>query len=265
MIDYISNLIGGDYGNKSTTTIIILILLLVVIIALSYNYWHIYSHVSVGQSPQETMIAREPFEPKGDTSVNTNANMRNEHMDNNSSDNMNPMVRSVIDKISQFKEGEMSESLQQYYDKYNATKQQLSGVVNDGKNYLSQIQHAFQFEKFQDNMPNNMQETNPEVKSEAPEKGIVKLIVYHMPGCGPCGLIMKPGPNGEKSKYEQINDIFKNDRTVKIIDYQLGRDKEADKFRSFPTIMIVTEEGRDEYRGPNNVVSISKAIVDKKH
>ena len=41
-------------------------------------------------------------------------------------------------------------------------------------------------------------------------------------------------------------------------------DKEADKFRSFPTITIVTEEGRDEYRGPNDVVSISKAVIDKK-
>jgi len=246
MSDIISQLIGGNLFNfekdsRITVPNIIMFLLVVIIIVMAYNYWIIYSY-----SPQ--IPSNENFNSDNYTS--------NEHMMTNSDAPLNPTVRSVLDKVSQYKEGTMSENLKQYYNDYNS--QQLNNFENTHKNQQQQ-QHQQQHQQ--------QQQQNHQVlgKPEDEEDGIVKLIIYHMPGCGHCNTIMKNGPNGEKSQFDQLKYIFKDDKTVGIYDYQLGRDKEADKYRSFPTIMIISSDGTDEYRGKPDAVSMAKAIVDKKN
>lgn len=99
------------------------------------------------------------------------------------------------------------------------------------------------------------------IKSNVPESGVVKLIIYHMQGCGHCTDIMKnKQPNG-KTKFEQLCEIFKNNNNVQILDYQSGRDKEAGSFSYFPVIHIVTESGPTEYNGSRDVGSISQAVA----
>jgi hypothetical protein len=85
-----------------------------------------------------------------------------------------------------------------------------------------------------------------------------------MPQCGHCSALMERNGN-KKSIYEEIKEIFNNDDSVTIHDYKYGRDKEASQIRAFPVIKIITSEEEHEYLGSRDAVSISKAIINKKH
>lgn len=104
---------------------------------------------------------------------------------------------------------------------------------------------------------------NNNQNNNKPMQNNVKLIVYHMAGCGHCRDIME-NDAGKKSKFEQLKDMFKDDKQVVILDYKLGRDKEAEKFNAFPVIMLVNKNGSVEYQGPRNVNDLAKAIYSKK-
>lgn len=97
-------------------------------------------------------------------------------------------------------------------------------------------------------------------KTDTAEPGIIKFMFYHMNGCGHCSDFMKvPKING-RTKFETLAGIFANDPMVKIVDFQYGRDKEANKFTAFPMIYIASEAGTQEYNGPLEVDDIVKAI-----
>jgi hypothetical protein len=101
-------------------------------------------------------------------------------------------------------------------------------------------------------------------KTDLPTKNTVKFVIYHMPGCGHCVDIMKnPQPNG-KTKFEELRTMFANDRNVQILDFELGKDPEADKFKGFPEIQIVTEKGSISYGGARNVKDMANAIIKQK-
>ncbi len=99
-----------------------------------------------------------------------------------------------------------------------------------------------------------------EKKTDLKESGIIKFIFYHMNGCGHCSDFMKiPKANG-KTKFESLVAAFTNDPIVKIVDFQYGRDNEANKFTAFPTIYIVSDKGSQEYNGSQEVEELIKAI-----
>lgn len=112
--------------------------------------------------------------------------------------------------------------------------------------------------------PNPSSEKKQFVKSVDREPGITKLIVFHMRGCGHCMDIMDRKQENNKTKFEQLTDIFATDPSVQVMDFQYGRDKEAEKYNGFPVILMVTEEGEEEYQGPREVVNIAKAVINKK-
>ena len=93
---------------------------------------------------------------------------------------------------------------------------------------------------------------------------MTKLIIYHMPGCGHCDDIMKNTQQNGKTKFEELKSRFSNDNNVQIIDYQLGRDKEANQFDAFPVIKIVSKSGSRDYNEQRTVDSMCKAIIDAK-
>ena len=101
-------------------------------------------------------------------------------------------------------------------------------------------------------------------KSDARELGIIKLIIYHMKGCGHCMDIMDIKQSDNKTKYEQLTDIFNTDDTVHVMDFLYRRDKEADKYHGFPVILLVTMDGDEEYQGPREVANIVEAVNNKK-
>lgn len=97
-------------------------------------------------------------------------------------------------------------------------------------------------------------------KTDLKEPGIVKFVFYHMNGCGHCSDFMKiPKVNG-KTKFELLTEAFANDPKVKVVDFQYGRDKEANKFTAFPMIYILSDKGVEEYNGPLEVNELIKAI-----
>lgn len=101
-----------------------------------------------------------------------------------------------------------------------------------------------------------------EPKNDRPEKGVVKLCVYHMKNCHHCHDIVRPGANG-KSKLQELRELFSNTDSVKILDFEYGVDNEASKFQSFPTILIITENGSTEYNGNRTTDDMKSAILSR--
>lgn len=101
-------------------------------------------------------------------------------------------------------------------------------------------------------------------KSDAKEPGVTKLIVYHMKGCGHCLDIMEEKQGNDKTKFEQLTDIFAQDQNIQVLDFQLSRDPEASRYNAFPVILLVTGTEATEYRGPREVTEMAKAVIDKK-
>ena len=211
-----------------------------------------------------------------------------------------PIVRSVLDDVVQYKEGVMSHRLKQHIAHHNKTQpgiiqpnNTLPGIIQPNNTPPGIVQPRIiqptntQSNNTQSNntQSNNTQPTNTHPtntkyhrgepinstntswrqKTDTPEKGMFKIVIYHMPRCGHCQTIMEPSQGGQKSQFEELGDIFKTDPTIEIMDFQLGRDNEAKKIKYFPTIMFITEHGADEHQGGRDALSIAKAVVDKRN
>jgi hypothetical protein len=118
-------------------------------------------------------------------------------------------------------------------------------------------------------VPHRVQEPEKQkkqfVKSDRPEPGITKFIIYHMQMCGHCmNLMDKKQEKNNMTKFEELVQVFANDPGVQIMDFKYGRDKEAERYRAFPTMLIVTTKGSEEYHGPHEVQGMVKAIIAKK-
>lgn len=149
-------------------------------------------------------------------------------------------VNNIINRISSYSNN-MHNELKSYYDK--------QGDNDSAKPQNLQIQTKNQL---------NVS------KNDLPEEGITKLVIYHMNGCGHCHAIMDKKRDGSKSTFDELIDMFKNDTSVKIYDFKLGRDKEAEKFQAFPVIKIITSNGNSDYNGPRDATNMNKAILSKK-
>jgi ssRNA-specific RNase YbeY (16S rRNA maturation enzyme) len=95
-------------------------------------------------------------------------------------------------------------------------------------------------------------------------KIVVKFVIYHMPGCWHCADIMKNLQENGKTKIEELRLIFADDQTIQILDYELGKDPEADNFIAFPEIQIITERGIIPYYGMQTVNNMVESIVEQK-
>ncbi|VBB18239.1 Protein disulfide-isomerase [Yasminevirus sp. GU-2018] len=279
----------SEKGSWGATTTIILLLLGVIVAVMSYNYWMMYRL-------QKNNLTNEPFDSnQGASDLSSGAS--NESPDNteektcvNGSDGVVcPTVRSVLEQVSHYEEGSVSEKLKQHIVDQNTSVQvqnqqpsvqttQRQGQVPTRTPVQNQNPNISQRQApvsntvtttntvtAQQTASQKTQKTSERPKSETPESGVFKVIFYHASWCGHCKAIMNRNRPDEKSQYEKLNDIFSDDDTVVILDFQHGRDEEASRVQSFPTIMFVTESGAEEYRGNRDAVSIAKAVIDKKN
>jgi len=65
--------------------------------------------------------------------------------------------------------------------------------------------------------------------------------------------------------FEQLSYIFEKDPMIQVLDFQFGRDKEANKYYAFPVILIVTGDSVEEYTGPRRVSNIIEAVINSRY
>lgn len=262
---------------KITLTIILFLLGLITVVII-YNYWIIYRYVPKSISNENFTIddAQIPSQIAKQSVDRTE-----------SCGNLEPIVLATVAKAAKYQEGDMSPELKRYYDE-NAAKQQNQARVQTepkipGASGISNMYMTPQSSDIQGSGsgPGQAQEQSYKLeprqtssqsivnqkkikKSAVPEPGVTKLIIFHMRGCGHCMDIMDRKQQNNKTKFEQLSDIFSTDPAVQVMDFQYGRDKEAEKYNGFPVILIVTIDGEEEYMGPREVVNIAKAVINKK-
>lgn len=101
------------------------------------------------------------------------------------------------------------------------------------------------------NTHNDNRQSNNKSKS-------IKLVIYHMDGCGHCHDLTEKKQINNKSILENLKDYFKNDPNITIIDYKYGRDKivEAKGIMYFPTIKLEKQNETIEYNGNRDLKSL---------
>lgn len=224
----------SDITKKETlnaTTVIVIILLFVVVVIMGYNYYVIYN-CSSKSSP-------ESFENQyQDSAFNVETSYSNIQT---------PITSGVIESALRYAEGEVSEELLNYIDVEN-NQQKVQQIQQNQQNQQNQ-----QIQQQQQKIQQNQQ------KSDDPEPNIMKIAIYHMPGCSHCNHIMKRN-GSEISEFEKLCSAFK-DFDVKVYDFELGKDKEASKYQAFPVIKFISINGDIEYRGSRDAESIARAAV----
>lgn len=88
-----------------------------------------------------------------------------------------------------------------------------------------------------------------------------RLIIYHMPRCGHCSDIMENKQSNGMTKCEELREKL-NPHGISVVDYKHGRDEQANKFNSFPNIMIEVNGQEIPYNGSRDVNSIIEAILN---
>jgi hypothetical protein len=193
---------------------------------------------------------------------------------------LSPTVAATIQYVTQYKEGKMNSELKKYYEEYNKQlRDQISynHVNRSPHNRMKEMKDSVNSTNIVNNKqqsPQSPQQTQPSQQhlskpqlsqpqnsQKNTTNNPVKVIIYHMDGCGHCSDIMTRVQSNNKTRFQTLKDTFSKYPNVSIIDYKYGRDKEADRFNSFPVVMIVTNEGETEYNGPRDVNNIAKAVV----
>jgi hypothetical protein len=179
--------------------------------------------------------------------------------------NLSQMSNQQILQVPTYTNG-MNDELNKYYTDHHA---KMKDSINNNENVANATQVASisaQETKNNNNANTVVQKTSditirkPKIKNDRPERNTTKFIIYHMDGCGHCLEMMEHKQSNGKTKYQTLIDTFKNDNNVEILDFQLGRDREADKFNSFPTIYIVTPNKSIEYNGSRDLSTIIRTI-----
>lgn len=193
---------------------------------------------------------------------------------------LSPTVAATLRYLARYEEGKMNPELKKYYDEYakqvrdhnkfnnsvkpteNTDQLKLSvGKKPDTKVITTKINDQTVIIPVKEKKIEANVETKVETKAVAKVEPKVKLAIYHMDGCGHCNDIMRTVQRDNKTKFQQLKDIFANHPEVLIVDYKYGVNKEAERFNSFPVIMISTKDGETEYNGPRDVASIAKAVA----
>lgn len=263
--DSLSNVTSSVTVKSSLTINIILFLLVVITCVMAYNYWNMYRSIpSANKRCTEERFINE-----------------NNHRELYNSNEAGPTVQSALDRVSNYTEGGMSPELRKHYDDHLRAKVQAEKQVQEQAQVdtVVQIQRPLDIQHLSQQRQQR-QKNNDSALSHTPEqsknKGTqivmsgsprpmvmpeVKLIIYHMEGCGHCSDIMHVKRENNKTKFEHLQEIFSRIPNVRVLDYQYGRDKEAEKFNAFPVIMIVSNGREVEYRGPREVKDITGAVV----
>jgi hypothetical protein len=289
-----SSITNNEESNcDSHTLTITLILLVVILIIMAYNSWFILSNIH----------KRDNKESFNDDKTNNNQRFEILQTDNDKAINnvSNPEFQKSIDQcnkqiiissdqnklqliqpiqmtrtnppVQTNQTGQLNQTIQQIQTIQSNQKVQPTQTMQ--QNQLVQSKQLTQSNQTvqtnQTTQPKQSIQTTEQkpkkqfIKSEKPEKGIVKLIIYHMFGCGHCmNMIDIKQPKNGMTKFEELNKLFENDNSVQIMDFKYGRDEEANKYFAFPLILLVTSNGTEEYRGPHEVSDMAKAILNKK-
>lgn len=211
---------------KDTLMMIIMVLLVLIAIAMIYNYWTIYYYSSSSSS-----------EESYDNLKSTTREMQ-------------PIVKSTVQKISQYKNGEISPKLSKMSLENDKRMKQENVVDKIGTTKVDSMKNV------------QKQEV---MKNDNPEKGKTKLCIYHMQGCGHCDAIMSVKQSNGKTVFETIKDTFADDKSVQVLDFKYGRDKDANKYNAFPVIAIVTEKGRHGYTGQRTPEHMITAVQNARN
>lgn len=104
----------------------------------------------------------------------------------------------------------------------------------------------------------NIEKYNPKTKQARK----TKFHIYHMRNCGHCNDIMKNKNNDDgMTKFEKLKKKFENNENVEILDYELGKDPEASKYRAFPVLTLTTKDGEEiEYEREREVEQMEQFI-----
>ena len=130
--------------------------------------------------------------------------------------------------------------------------------INEEINNKQPIDNPGDVSRASDNVESNMDDN--------PENGKIKLVIYHMRGCGHCeDMVDKKLQNG-KTVVENLREIFKNDPQIFVLDFQYQRDPIVAKrgIMAFPTIKMVKPDGAYEYNGRRDVESLANFCIQNK-
>ena len=123
---------------------------------------------------------------------------------------------------------------------------------------LGRFVNSYMNKQHSDNKTASIENKNQQ--SNNSENGTKKFAIYHMKGCGHCHNFMETKQENGMSKCEELRHIFKNNNDIEIVDFQYGRDKEANKYNAFPMFEIMTKDSVTKYNGRREVSDIVEAI-----
>jgi hypothetical protein len=236
-----------DPTNKdgwNITMTIVVILLVIIVMIMGYNYYVVYNCSSrldgegfgndANQNPDTSKRSASDHVVSPDHVVSSDTTV--DRMSNTSLTNT-PLTTNAINNAMKYNEGDISPELKKHMADAMHTKPEVDQTKLSESN-------------------------NPKMdllKSDKPHPKIMKIAIYHMAGCGHCEHIMNP-TNDALSEFDKLNQMFK-DLDVKVYDFKLGVEPEADKYRAFPVIKFISINGEFEYNGRRDADSIAKAAI----
>jgi hypothetical protein len=257
---------------------IILVLLAIITFVMIYNYWTIYTYAS------------KPV-LNGTGSTECYASIKSMYSDTPRT--LQPVVNRAVVDAAKYLEGDMSPKLKQHTqdyiekinkdiasksdiaqtsDTYNASYKPIFNPKSalkrtPGSNHATELNHAPEPKHAPEpnHVPTHVPDPDPNIlKNDKPEKDITKFVIYHMNGCGHCHDIMQVKNSNGKTTFENLCDVYANDDSVHILDLLYGKDNVPGEITGFPTIRLITENGRKEYYGKRDAQAMSEYITNNK-
>jgi hypothetical protein len=222
-------------ASKNTLLTIILVLLILITAAMIFNFYGMKIQSDDSDIPQCV----------GSDDLNLNVNRGGvPRFANSGSANQRERVQELIrSKVKDYSDGSYNPEVMR---EMIVRAQQKKKVENNS-------------EKPEPVQVENM--TAQVAKSDKPENGVVKFCIYHMNGCGHCHDIMSIKQDNGMTKFEELQQVFKDKPNVQILDFQHGKDSEASKFRAFPVIMLVKDGSNIEYNRDRTVEGMARFIT----
>lgn len=242
--------------NWSAVTTVIVLLLGVILVSMAWNYALKYLNSVSSLSCEEfNESAREKQDQSNQISQSSQSNQTNQTA------NIQPPVQ-IIRSITN------DPTIAKNKDTPFRTKSDIvSKEIDNSDKFDKSGDQAYIKEIIKET---DKQDLNKKLqKTDRPESGVFKIIIYHMKGCGHCMMLMERQNTNEKSIFEKLSEIenvpniCKSNERIQVLDFQYGKDNEASKFQAFPVIMFVTPNGSEEYSGSRDAQSIFRSFVNK--
>jgi hypothetical protein len=248
--------------NSELLKLTILFILLVIGIIIIYNFWKLYAYacedVELPECARYNQTSSLQEESKLSETHNSTGRENFFPLENGSIDESThrsktrqPVVNGHVGII------EHQRKKNNVFVPYNSSKESHDNKNKQQKDKKNEI-IANREKDYREPDHDDGHENNFDDKTS--ERIKIKFAVYHMDGCHHCGIIMKS--NKGKSLFEKLFSIYADNKNVEIIDYKYGRDAEASKYNSFPTIILTIDNlgVEKEYGGPRTVEAMSKYI-----